>query len=69
LKIIFKHKKKQDNKKETLKKKTKRKKNKKQKQKQKEKENEKNRGNRLTRPAHTARGGVRRGAGADLVGI
>jgi hypothetical protein len=45
-------------------------KRKKRKQKTKEKEKgEKTGKNRLTGPANTARGGVRRGAGADLVGI
>jgi hypothetical protein len=35
----------------------------------KEKKKEKNMQNRLTGPAHTARGGVQRGAGANLVSI
>jgi hypothetical protein len=39
------------------------------KQKRKRKKERKKQENRLTRPAHTARGGVRRRAGADLVGI
>jgi hypothetical protein len=36
---------------------------------EKKRKKERNRKKRLTGPAHTARGGVRRGAGADLVGI
>jgi hypothetical protein len=52
-----------------VKKKTEKKEKKTENRKEKGKKKERNMKKRLTGPAHTARGRVRRGAGANLVGI